>query len=718
MKKYVFWAAGIILMLASQVRADVTVGNGSADTFETAVKSVATNGGTIFVTMPISIGTASFDGVSNTVVSGGNTNPIFIVSGGDLTLANFTFENGLGTNGGAIYVAADSALTVSNCVFSNNIARGGGGFSTVTTTNGTGTNVSTVILAAQKAASPSTVTSSAPGLGGAIFNLGSAAVLNCQFITNSAIGGDGADATTGANDGVGGNGSEALGGGIYNAGTLALVNSSFSRNSAVGGSGGVGKTGANTLGSGGVGGFAGGAGLYSTNASATVTILNCTFSANTAQGGLSGDGGSTAAGMGRGGRNGGASAGGGVDNSGWMAVTNSTFYKNNAIGGGAGSGGSAGARGGNGGSGGTGTGGGIYNLGTISVVNCTFSLGGAISGTNGAGGSGLVAGSVGRKASSKGGNIANAAKKKNGSFFLMNSIVAAGASGGGSSGTIIDGGFNISADSSIPFKKKGTSKTKLNPLIGDLADNGGPTETIALATNSPAVDKIDPADAPATDQRGVTRPQVVVADLSDIGAYELDKNSVRILVQPQGTNAILGSNVTLSVTAAGAAPLSYQWFFNGTLADGFTNVVAGSFTNSSFTITDVQTNNAGNYFVMVSNSFNSVTSHVATVTVSSITNSAPVITQPPVSQTVLAGSTATFSVTATGTQPLFYQWVFQVSSTTATNIAGATNSVLSLTNVQSQGNFAVTVTNNFGSTNSPLVTLFVTNAPSGGGIIP
>ncbi|MGE5281851.1 MAG: choice-of-anchor Q domain-containing protein [Chloroflexota bacterium] len=57
-----------------------------------------------------------------------------------------------------------------------------------------------------------------------------------------------------------------------------------------------------------------------------------------------------------------------------------------------------------------------------------------------------------------------------------------------------------------------------NPLLGALADNGGETETMALTAGSPAIDGGDAARCPATDQRGVSRPQ---AGGCDIGAFEL-----------------------------------------------------------------------------------------------------------------------------------------------------------------------------------------------------
>jgi len=63
-----------------------------------------------------------------------------------------------------------------------------------------------------------------------------------------------------------------------------------------------------------------------------------------------------------------------------------------------------------------------------------------------------------------------------------------------------------------------------------------------------------------------------------------------------------------------------------------------------------------------------------------------------------------------------YQWKFQGASFQITNVIGATNPVLSITNAQltNQGNYFVTVTNNFGATNSNFATLMVdTNTPSG-----
>ncbi|MFM2294288.1 MAG: hypothetical protein RLZZ350_701 [Verrucomicrobiota bacterium] len=91
----------------------------------------------------------------------------------------------------------------------------------------------------------------------------------------------------------------------------------------------------------------------------------------------------------------------------------------------------------------------------------------------------------------------------------------------------------------------------------------------------------------------------------------------------------------------------------------------------------------------------------------SVAPTAPTITTPPVSQTATVGSDVTFTVVASGTAPLSYQWQFN-----STNLAGATNDTLTLTGVTTNqtGNYSVTVTNAGGSTNSQNATLTVSSA--------
>ena len=60
-----------------------------------------------------------------------------------------------------------------------------------------------------------------------------------------------------------------------------------------------------------------------------------------------------------------------------------------------------------------------------------------------------------------------------------------------------------------------------------------------------------------------------------------------ILQQPEGTNAVSGETVNLSVNAGGTAPLSYQWECNGTNLDNQTN--------ATLSLTDIQPNQGGVY---------------------------------------------------------------------------------------------------------------------------
>ncbi|HYG33257.1 MAG TPA: choice-of-anchor Q domain-containing protein, partial [Clostridia bacterium] len=143
-----------------------------------------------------------------------------------------------------------------------------------------------------------------------------------------------------------------------------------------------------------------------------------------------------------------------------------------------------------------------------------------------------------------------------------------------------------------------------NPKLVALAMNSGPTPTMALEEGSPARDRIPPGNLPATDQRGIARPQ---NGLGDIGAYEYDLFPPVIVQQPVDQTVPLSSNATFSVSAASGSSIGYQWRFNG-------NQITGA-TLSSLTRTSVQATNAGAYDVVVANSFGSVTSQVATLTV-------------------------------------------------------------------------------------------------------
>ena len=175
-----------------------------------------------------------------------------------------------------------------------------------------------------------------------------------------------------------------------------------------------------------------------------------------------------------------------------------------------------------------------------------------------------------------------------------------------------------------------------------------------------------------------------------------------IQTQPQSQTVTEGNDATFTVAATGTAPLSYQWYFN-------TNTMLANATNATLTVPNSDAGDLGSYSVAVSNSVGSVTSAFATLTVTA--PSAPTITNQPAPQTVTVGQTAVFSVIATGTSPLIYQWYFN----TNTVLAGGTNATLTLPNAQTNeaGSYSVIVTNSLGAVTSVVATLTVsTNVSS------
>jgi hypothetical protein len=171
-----------------------------------------------------------------------------------------------------------------------------------------------------------------------------------------------------------------------------------------------------------------------------------------------------------------------------------------------------------------------------------------------------------------------------------------------------------------------------------------------------------------------------------------------ITSQPANRTVVAGQTAAFSVTAAGTAPLSYQWKKNGASISGAT---ANSYTTPATSSAD----NGAQFSVVVVNSVSSVTSNPAILTV----NTAPAITSQPVSRSVTAGQTATFSVGATGTAPISYRW-----RKNGANISGATAASYTTPATSSADNgaqFTVVVSNPAGSVTSNGANLTVTAAP-------
>lgn len=171
-----------------------------------------------------------------------------------------------------------------------------------------------------------------------------------------------------------------------------------------------------------------------------------------------------------------------------------------------------------------------------------------------------------------------------------------------------------------------------------------------------------------------------------------------IISSPRDQSVKAGDFVTFSVLVSGDSPFDYQWYFNGTPVSGF---------GDSYSVSQARPEDAGSYWVVVSNAGGSATSDRATLTVSS----PPVIESQPLGQRAAVGESATFSVVASGGAPLRFQWFFN-----GTHIAGATEARFTILQVQSrdQGEYSVTVSNDSGSVDSNPAHLEVTG--SGGEI--
>src|SRR5438270_3571425 len=173
-----------------------------------------------------------------------------------------------------------------------------------------------------------------------------------------------------------------------------------------------------------------------------------------------------------------------------------------------------------------------------------------------------------------------------------------------------------------------------------------------------------------------------------------------ISAQPTNQMVTPGQEATFTVAATGTAPLSYQWQKNGTAISGAT---AASYTTPATTSAD----NGAQFVVVVSNSAGSVTSNAATLTVNA-SATAPSITTQPANQTVTVGQTATFTVVATGTAPLSYQW--QKSGTAITGAISATYTTPATTSSDNGAQFVVVVSNVAGNVTSNAATLTVNAA--------
>jgi hypothetical protein len=142
----------------------------------------------------------------------------------------------------------------------------------------------------------------------------------------------------------------------------------------------------------------------------------------------------------------------------------------------------------------------------------------------------------------------------------------------------------------------------------------------------------------------------------------------KIVTQPASLSSVVNGSAAFAVGVTGTMPMHYQWYLQGAPIDGATD--------SQLELTSLTTNDIGDYRVVITNNFGMVTSAVASLLVD-VPSGATILFQP-YGDTVPVGNDYNFTVVATGTPPLTYQWLFN-----GTNLDGATNHNLTLTNVQS-----------------------------------
>lgn len=288
---------------------------------------------------------------------------------------------------------------------------------------------------------------------------------------------------------------------IQNDGALSLVNSNIQGTEAIGGDGAISNSGTMTITNSTISGNSSLLGTGGINNFGTMTITKSTISANQVS----------------------ESSGGGIYNSGTLSITDSTLSSNSA-------GGFAG-----------GLGGAIANGGTLNVTNCAFKGNQAENG-----GGAIVSGGTLNVINSTfidsgeslrrdaivltfgTATLTNSTLENVGDLFVaggsvsLKGVILVGGEGVPAGefpnclGAVSDNGYNISDDNSCAFSAVGSQNgtdPKLDP--NGLQNNGGPTQTIALLSGSPAIDAIPIADCTdqaspsnriTTDQRGDLRP--------------------------------------------------------------------------------------------------------------------------------------------------------------------------------------------------------------------
>jgi uncharacterized delta-60 repeat protein len=259
---------------------------------------------------------------------------------------------------------------------------------------------------------------------------------------------------------------------------------------------------------------------------------------------------------------------------------------------------------------------------------------------------------------------------------------------------------NLSRDSSTLTWLRGGASPEVWRTTFDASTNG--TDWISLGTGSriPGGWQLTNAALPPG---GTIRARGYVTG----GQYNASSWFVETMIGPPviSFNPYSATNnarttASFSAFAGGTEPLRYQWFKDGVaLADGGN---LGGATTPTLSVSNLLKADEGGYRVVVTNAQGSVTSQVATLTVTD-----PWITGQPASQIGSLGESVTFSVTAVGTAPLGYQWWKD-----GVALGQGTGAALTLTNLQLSdgGNYWAAVSSPYGSLTSSVAVLTVNTA--------
>jgi CSLREA domain-containing protein len=417
-------------------------------------------------------------GLATSIIDGNNMDRIIDVLGGTVTINGVTIRNGnpgVVFDGGGIRIGGAGTLALINSDVSGNTASSGGGL---------------FVDAGSLNLINSTVNGNTAPFGGGINNN-----FGNLMLDGSTINGNSGGHT----------------GGILSNSALTLTNSDVTANS----EGGIRSIGGsltldNTVVSGNTAPHTSGGGVSILTGS--LSAVNSTISNNSAVsgGGISNNSGTLTLTDVSLSNNTAINWGGGMESFGQVTMTNVTIDNNSAA-----------------------SGGGIFdNGGTEILTNCTISGNTANVQGGGAFNRGMLTlDSVTVHTNSAsldgGGGIFNF----DGTVSVKNTILSGSLSGENCSGVLASMGHNLSSDNTCGFTGPG-DLSSTNPLLGPLANNGGPTRTHDLLPGSPAIDAADPATFPATDQRGVTRPQGAGPD---VGAYEFVPATVTTVSIPTMT---------------------------------------------------------------------------------------------------------------------------------------------------------------------------------------